>query len=283
MATNDVAGIYRANVGACFSTQEIVIICRPVQLVLRNMTKREEGVSFGRTEKLSGESAANGKREADWRRRKKRYHSRCHAQCRSKKKEEEVTRGIQEKEKQTEEGPKNTTKRKEETGTGLTHFGPMLAQARIAPLIASLGFAGLCRNDPVTHTAGGVGCAGWSTIRRTSQALIRRVSAACLKDQLVKINEQICLLQRDKGDASLRVLVTVVLSLKARRETKMCCENAAAAVSSRAPTSRSLMCSVAHITKRSVRRSWIDPRSAFPIASGSRHLKRSSTILCSGS
>ena len=36
----------------------------------------------------------------------------------------------------------------------------------------------------------------------------------------MKINEQICLLQRDKREASLRVLVTVVLSLKARRETK---------------------------------------------------------------
>ena len=34
VATNDVAGIYRANVGGCFSTQEIVIISRPVQLVL---------------------------------------------------------------------------------------------------------------------------------------------------------------------------------------------------------------------------------------------------------
>ena len=72
MATNDVAGIYRANVGGGFSTQEIVIISRSVQLVLRKMTKREEGgVSFGRTEKLSGESAATRKREADWRRRRR--------------------------------------------------------------------------------------------------------------------------------------------------------------------------------------------------------------------
>ena len=75
------------------------------------MTKRKEGVSFVRAEKLSGESAATRRREADWRRRKKRgYHSRCYAQCRNKKKEEKVTRGIQKKEKQTEEGPKNTTK-----------------------------------------------------------------------------------------------------------------------------------------------------------------------------
>ena len=71
MATNDVAGINRANVGGGFSTPEIVIISRPVQLVLRKMTKRQEGVSFGRTEKLSGESAANRKREADWRRRRR--------------------------------------------------------------------------------------------------------------------------------------------------------------------------------------------------------------------
>ena len=35
-----------------------------------------------------------------------------------------------------------------------------------------------------------------------------------MKDQLVKINEQICLFQRDKRDASLRVLVTVVLSFE---------------------------------------------------------------------
>ena len=40
VATNDVPGIYRANVGGGFSTHGIVIISRPVQLVLRKMTKR---------------------------------------------------------------------------------------------------------------------------------------------------------------------------------------------------------------------------------------------------
>ena len=127
MATNDVAGIYRANVGGGFSTQEIVIISRPVQLVLCKMTKREEGgVSFGRTEKLSGESAANGKREADWRRRRRGVIilAVMHNAETRKRKEEEVTRGIQKKKKSKQNRDPTIPQKKEKTGTGLTNFGP---------------------------------------------------------------------------------------------------------------------------------------------------------------
>ena len=174
VATNDVAGIYRANVGGCFSTQEIVIISRPVQLVLREVTKRKEGVSFGRTENLSGESAANRKREADWRRRRKGVITLVivhNAETRKRRRE---------KEKQTEEGPENFPKRTEETGTGLKNFGPShVGSTSHCSLIASLGFVVLYRNHLVTHTAGGVGCAGGEVGARSEGRLkLRSVVSA---------------------------------------------------------------------------------------------------------
>ena len=96
------------------------------------MTKRKEGVSFVRAEKLSRESAATRRIEADWRRRKKRcYHSRCCAQCRNKKKEEEVTRVIQKKESKQKRDPR--TQQKERGDGDRTHeFWPKPCWLKLA-------------------------------------------------------------------------------------------------------------------------------------------------------